>query len=83
MKLKFNGIVQKKSKGGCSKCGQKSATSYRMMTSKMFILPSGRNVSCIAGREIEVSDDDAKFLLSYQSMGKDGKVHSAFTKVEE
>lgn len=83
MKLRFNGIMQKKSKGGCSKCGQKSATSYRMMTSKMFILPSGRNVSCIAGRVVDVSDSDASFLLSYKYTDKNGEVQAVFTKVEE
>lgn len=83
MKLRFNGIVQKKSKGGCSKCGQKSATSYKMVTSKMFILPSGRTVSCIVGREVEVSDKDAEFLLTYSFTDKDGQKQSAFTRVEE
>lgn len=83
MKLKFNGLMQTKGKNGCSKCGQKSASTYKMVTSKMFILPSGRNVHCVVGREIDVNESDAEFLLSYRYMDKDGKTQNAFTEVKD
>ncbi len=82
MKLRFNGIMQSKHKGGCLKCGQKSASSYGMVTSKMFILPSGRSIQCVIGREVDVSETDAEFLLSYRFMDKDGKTQNAFTEVK-
>ncbi len=83
MKLKFNGLMQTKGKSGCLKCGQKSASTYGMVTSKMFILPSGRNVQCVIGREIDVNESDAEFLLSYRYTDKSGKTQPVFTKVED
>ena len=82
MKLRFNGIMQSKHKSGCLKCGQKSASSYGMVTSKRFILPSGRSIQCVIGREVDVSETDAEFLLSYRFMDKDGKTQNAFTEVK-
>lgn len=80
MRLRFNGIMQQKTGGGCSKCGQKSTSKYNMVASKMFILPSGRTVTFFAGREEEVSEEDGKFLLQYK-YAKDGVTQSAFTEV--
>lgn len=81
MIVKFNGIMQRK-QGGCSKCGAKSSTTYKMMPSKMFILPSGRTVTFFVNREIEVSDTDGEFLLQYKYTDKDGTPQSVFTRVE-
>lgn len=80
MKLKFNGIMQQKTGGGCSKCGQKSKSKYAMMTSKMFILPSGRMATFFVGREEEVSDSDGEFLLKYKYTDKEGNTQDVFTK---
>lgn len=81
MIVKFNGIMQKK-QGGCSKCGQKSSSQYRMMPSKMFILPSGRTVTFFVGREEEVSESDGQFLLQYTYTDKQGATQSVFTEVK-
>lgn len=81
MIVKFNGIMQRKTGGGCSRCGQKSSSKYKMMTSKMFVLPSGRTLTFFTGRETEVSDKDGQFLMSYTYTDKDGQTQNVFTKV--
>lgn len=81
MIVKFNGIMQRK-QGGCSKCGQKSSSSLKLMTSKTFILPSGRTVPFLVGREVEVSEADGQFLLQYTYTDKDGATQSVFTEVK-
>lgn len=81
MKVKFNGIMERK-KGGCSKCGAKSSSTYKMMPSKMFILPSGKTVTFFVNRETEVSDTDGDFLLQYKYTDKQGNVQSVFERVK-
>lgn len=81
MIVKFNGIMQRKS-GGCSKCGAKSSSVYKMMPSKMFILPSGRTETFFVNRETEVSDSDGEFLMQYKYTDRSGNTQSVFTKVE-
>lgn len=65
MKLKFNGITEKRSKG-CPVCGgggRKTDIAFR--TTKTFILPSGVTKTFRAGKIEEVSEEDGDFLLSY------------------
>lgn len=81
MKVKFNGILEKKS-GGCIPCGAKRVSKQTMVTSKMYILPSGTSKRFWAGRTVEVSDDDGKFLMSFTYRDKDGQTKNVFTEVE-
>lgn len=76
MKVKFNGVHERKGKH-CSSCG-KSVSKYSFVTHKMYILPSGRNKTFYVGRIEEVSEKDGKFLLSY----KDAKGNAVFEEVK-
>lgn len=75
MKIKFNGVLEKKKKG-CSVCGRRFA-STGFTISKTYILPSGVTKTFRAGRCEEVKEADAEFLLSYR-YEKDGKEISVF-----
>ena len=68
MKVKFNGIYENK-KRHCGVCG-KGVSRSGFTTSKMYILPSGRNKTFYVGRIEEVSDADGRFLLSYNGNGR-------------
>lgn len=74
MKLKFNGLMEKKPEGGGCNC-KKQGSSYKFSTSRMFILPSGQSQTFYAGSVAEVSDRDGTFLLSYNGE------REVFTKV--
>ena len=63
MKVKFLGFTEYKKKG-CNVCG-KASGAKGFVSSKMYILPSGRNKTFYVGRVEEVSDWDGNFLLSY------------------
>lgn len=81
MKVRFNGMFVRKSKG-CG-CGGRSATgSKAFVAHKTFILPSGKSISFSLEQEYEVSDLDGNFLLSYTQIDKDGLVQNAFTRVD-
>lgn len=81
MKIKFNGVYQKISKG-CPVCGRRShETNY--LAIKTYILPSGRTKTFRMGRVEEVSDSDGNFLLSYQSTDKEGNVYPVFEVVND
>lgn len=75
MKVKFNGIVEKKTSGGCN-CKRQS-TGYSFSNVRMFILPSGTKKTFYAGDTAEVSETDGKFLLSMNGE------REVFTKVGE
>lgn len=75
MKIRFNGVMEKKKKG-CSVCGRKS-TEMGFSGSKTYILPSGITKTFMAGRCVDVKDEDAEFLLSYQ-YAKDGEIRKVF-----
>lgn len=79
MKIKFNGIIEKRSKG-CPVCGKRT-TDSQFTTMKSYILPSGITKTFRAGREEEVNEEDASFLLSYQYTDPDGKVKPVFEVV--
>lgn len=79
MKIKFNGLLEKRS-GGCN-CKRQS-NGYGFVNSRMFILPSGISKVFYTGRVEEVSERDGNFLLSYNSSeAKDAR--KVFTKVED
>lgn len=75
MTIKFNGVMEKRKKG-CSVCGRKH-TEFGFSGSKTYILPSGITKTFRAGKCVEVKDEDARFLLSYQ-YEKNGEVHKVF-----
>ena len=75
MTIKFNGVIEKRRKG-CSVCGSKH-TENGFSGSKTYILPSGITKTFRAGKCVEVKDEDAEFLLSYQ-YEKDGKIMKVF-----
>lgn len=81
MKLKFNGVIETKS-GGCIPCGAKRSSSKSMVTSKMYILPSGTQKTFYVGRTEEVSEKDAAFLLQYMYTDNDGNKRPVFEKVD-
>lgn len=62
MKVKFNGLVEKRTNGGCN-CKRQS-TGYSFIRSKMFIMPSGAKKMFYEGSVEEVSERDGAFLLS-------------------
>lgn len=76
MKLKFNGIVGRQS-GGCRPCGTRRAGHSVLQTKKTFILPSGKNRTFYAGRITEVTEDEGRFLLSFND-----EHQMVFTEVE-
>lgn len=80
MKLKFNGVLETKS-GGCVPCGARRTSKQTMVTSKMYILPSGATKTFRVGKEEEVSAEDGEFLLSYKYTDKDGNIRGVFEEV--
>lgn len=82
MKLVFNGLLEKKSGGGCN-CKRQNST-YGFVNSRMYILPSGQTKTFYVGKEEVVSDSDGEFLLSYnQAPDLNGHSRAVFTKVED
>lgn len=79
MKVVFNGVLEKHSKG-CSCKGRKTEVSF--VQSKMYILPSGKSVHFYAGKPVEVSETDGKFLLSYVYKDINGATRAVFSEVE-
>ena len=81
MKIKFNGLLEKHSKG-CN-CKRQGNTEYGFVSQKMYILPSGNQRTFIAGKVEDVNKQDAEFLLSYMYMDANGGYREVFSKVEE
>lgn len=79
MKVRFNGLIEKRDKG-CGVCGHKTLKT-QFTVSKMYILPSGRSVTFRAGRIEEVLDSDGAFLLGYKYTQPDGSVRPVFEEV--
>lgn len=75
MKIRFNGVIEKKTKG-CPVCGS-SRSVLKFSETKSYYLPSGAYKSFRMGQTYEVSERDGEFLLSYRYM-KDGKEMFAF-----
>lgn len=82
MKLKFNGLLEKKESGGGCNC-KKQGSGYGFVNQRMYILPSGQTKTFYVGKTEEVSDRDGEFLLSYnQAPDVNGQSREVFTKVE-
>lgn len=79
MKIRFNGIIEKRTKG-CPVCGKRT-TDSQFKTMKSYILPSGITKTFRAGRIEEVTETDADFLLSYKYTDPEGKVKPVFEVV--
>ena len=79
MKIKFNGIIEKRSKG-CPVCGKRT-TDSQFQNTKMYILPSGATKTFRAGRIEEVSDEDGEFLLSYTYIDPRGNKKQVFERL--
>lgn len=79
MKVRFNGLIEKRDKG-CGVCGAKS-TKMQFTVSKNYILPSGRCITFRAGRIEEVLDSDGEFLLGYKYKEPNGNVLPVFEEV--
>ena len=80
MKVVFNGTVEKRTSGGCNCKGRTTSSSF--VRSKIYILPSGKTQSFIAGKPVEVSEQDGEFLLSYIYKDANNDVRAIFSKVE-
>lgn len=80
MKVKFNGLLEKKASGGCN-CKRQS-NGYSFVNSRMYILPSGAQKTFYVGKVEEVSERDGNFLLSYSTVDANGK-RAVFEKVED
>lgn len=82
MKVVFNGLLEKRSKGSGCKCrGNKPAVTF--VSSKSYILPSGAIQTFVQDRPVEVSDRDGKFLLSYIYTDANGAKRSVFSEVTD
>lgn len=82
MKIKFNGVMERRAKGGCTVCGKKRKSQYGFISSKMYILPSGRTKTFRVGKVEEVDDTDGNFLLSYNYDDVNGQRRAVFERVD-
>lgn len=80
MKVVFNGVVEKRTSGGCNCKGRITNASF--VNSKLYIMPSGRSHKFYVGKPVEVSDTDGEFLLSYLYKDANGSYRAVFSKVE-
>lgn len=80
MKIQFNGILEKRTKG-CSVCGLKRRSRNTFVVTKTYILPSGAKKTFHAGMAVEVSKEDAEFLLTYHYLAPDGTDMAVFEVV--
>lgn len=79
MKIKFNGIMEKRTKG-CIPCG-KARSEIGFTSFKTYILPSGARKTFRRGKVETVSKSDGEFLLQYQ-YNDHGVVRKAFEVVK-
>lgn len=79
MTVVFNGTIEKK-QSGCNCKGKVTSSSF--VRSKMYILPSGRALTFVAGQPKEVSERDGQFLLSYVYKDANGDMRAVFSRVE-
>lgn len=78
MKVKFNGITEKRRSG----CGCKGKTSKEVLvTRKSLFLPSGATKTFRVGRVEEIPDIDAEYLLEYTFVDSHGKTRQSFEVV--
>lgn len=81
MKVRFNGVLEKKA-DGCIPCGRKKVSERVMTMSKRYILPSGVTKTFHIGRVEEVSDADGAFLMEYTYTDKSGQEQTVFSEVK-
>lgn len=62
MKIKFNGLLEKKPSGGGCNC-KKQVSGYSFVQTRRYILPSGQMKTFYVGSVEEVSERDGAFLL--------------------
>ena len=78
-KVLFNGLKTKKVKSGCIPCGQKRKTSTTTFATRLELeLPSGANVTFIAGQVAEVAERDVEYLSLYGTTDVDGETVPVF-----
>lgn len=82
MKIKFNGALEKREKGGCKPCGRKGRSETTFVTTRQYILPSGITKTFHVGVEEEVDDRDGNFLLSYNAPDVNGHMRQVFEEVK-
>lgn len=82
MKIKFNGALEKREKGGCKPCGRKGRSETVFLTSKSYILPSGQTRNFRMNEEVEVDDRDGEFLLSYVITDVNGQKRPLFEEIK-
>lgn len=82
MKIKFNGILEKRESGGCGACGKKAKGNAVFVTTRTYILPSGIVTDFRTGEVYEVSDTDGEFLLSYNGPDANGQSRYVFEEVK-
>lgn len=80
MKIVFNGVLEKHTKG-CN-CKKQGNSEYGFVSQKMYILPSGSTKTFIVGKPEEVSPTDGRFLLAYIYEDVNGGKREVFSKVE-
>lgn len=80
MKVVFNGVLEKHSKG-CNCKGKQTEVGF--VKSKMYILPSEKQITFYLGKPVEVSEQDGRFLLSYIFKDANGDTRAIFSKVED
>lgn len=81
MKVVFNGVLETRKKSSGCKCRGGGGTKSTFVTSKSYILPSGRVQTFVLDHPVEVDDRDGKFLLSYSYTDTDGVRKSVFSEV--
>lgn len=82
MKIKFNGALEKRERGGCKPCGKKGKSENVFVTTRNYILPSGVTMTFRVGVVEEVSDKDGEFLLSYNAPDVNGQMRQVFEEVK-
>lgn len=82
MTVVFNGLLEKRSKGSGCKCrGNKPQVVF--VSTKSYILPSGKVQTFVQDKPVAVSDRDGRFLLSYSYTDANGAVRNVFSEVTD
>lgn len=77
MRVVFNGILAE-TEGGCSACGAKKKSKYSFVHSKLYHLPSGKQITFRVGVPVDVSEEDGRFLLGYNYVDQNGTQRRVF-----
>lgn len=80
MKVVFNGVMEKRTKG-CNCKGRTSEVGF--VKSKLYIMPSGQSKMFHLGKTEEVSEQDGRFLLSYVYSDANGSTRAIFSEVKD